>query len=70
MAEYIIPVISVNMSDGGKSGNSRMNLIQTTEENVWNLTAWFCTVEGSHYILMYEAPPPSMMAAWGDYAEN
>jgi len=59
--EYIdvhTPVIGVNRSNLGKNVNSGMNLIQTTEENVRILIVRFCTVEGSHYILWYEAPPP------------
>jgi hypothetical protein len=35
-----------------------MNLVQTTDENVRILIVRFYTVEGSHYILWYEAPPP------------
>ena len=56
--QNIIPIIGVNRSNFGKNGNSGMNLIQTTDENVRILIAWFCTVESSHYILRYEAPPP------------
>jgi len=56
--QNVLPVIGVNRSKCGKDGNSGMNLIQTTGKNVRILISWFYTVEGSHYILRYEAPPP------------
>jgi hypothetical protein len=51
-----IPAVSVNRSNGGKNGNSGMNLIQSTEENMWILFTWCYIVEGILYILRYEAP--------------
>ena len=56
--QNVIPVIGVNRSNCVKSGNSGVNLIQNTDENVRILIALFYTVEGTHYILRYEAPPP------------
>jgi len=65
--QNIITVIGVNRSNCGKNGNSGMNLIQTTDENVRILIAWCYTVDGSHYtrILRYEAPPPIWWMSWG-----
>jgi len=56
--QNIIPVIGVNRSNCGKNGNSGVNLIQNKDENLRILIFCFYTIEGTHYILRYEAPPP------------
>jgi len=62
----MITVIGVSRCNFGKNGNTGVNLVKNTDENVRILIAWFCTIEGSHYILKYEAPSPDMLDAWGN----